>query len=388
MTRHRVATLGRPGPAWPRAVARWGSSATLPVEATTCVSAEELLALVSSTPIGFAIVEAGLPGVDRSLAAQVRRAGAALAVVEGPALRTAAERLEADVILAPDFDADDLSAALRAHARTRARATAPLNGHELGGGEAGELVAVLGAGGTGTSTIAQALATALASRGPTLLADLALDADQHLRHGVTPGHDGVFELADALRHAPPADVRAPTSPQAPGYDLVCGLRRRQEWVALSACVAEQLVEVLRRGHTHVVADLSAELDGRAETGSLDVEERNALARSVVDQAALVVVVGRGTTTGIPRLVRLLAEVERHGVDRRRLRPVVNGVPLRSGRRHPAARATRALLEDLLGDQCPAPVTVPQDRRVEACLREARPLPSRLVSRAATLLDAP
>jgi DNA-binding response OmpR family regulator len=130
MTRHRVATLGRPGPAWPRAVARWGSSATLPLDTTTCVSAEELLALVASAPIGFAIVEAGLPGVDRSLVTEVRRAGAALAVVEGPALRSAVAGLEADVVLPADFDADDLSAALQAHARSRTRRTSASNDRE------------------------------------------------------------------------------------------------------------------------------------------------------------------------------------------------------------------------------------------------------------------
>ena len=116
-----MATLGRPGPAWPRAVARWGSSATLPLDTTTCVSADELRALVASTPIGLAIVEAGMPGVDRVLAAEVRRAGAALAVVDGPALGPAVERLEPDAVLPPEFDADALSAVLRSHARSVGR---------------------------------------------------------------------------------------------------------------------------------------------------------------------------------------------------------------------------------------------------------------------------
>jgi hypothetical protein len=356
------------------------------VDTTTCVSAEELLALVASAPIGFAIVEAGLPGVDRTLSAEVHRAGAALAVVEGPALRSAVEGLEADVVLAPDFDADDLAAALQAHARSRTRTTTGPSGATLDDGDQGELVAVLGTGGSGTSTMAQALATALASRGPTLLADLALDADPHVRHGVVPGHDGVFELAEALRHASPAAVEPPLAAQADGYDLLCGLRRRQEWVALSGNLSEQLVEVLRRARGRVVAEVSAELDGRSETGSLDVEDRNGLARAVVSQAALVVVVGRGTTTGLPRLVRLLTEVERHGVDRRRLRPVVNDVPRSSARRVSAAHAVSALLDELAGDGWPAPLTLPHDRRLESCLREARPLPSRLVARCAAALE--
>ena len=64
-------------------------------------------------------------------------------------------------------------------------------------------------------------------------------------------------------------------------------------------MAEQLVEVVRRERANVVADVSSEVDGRAETGSLDLEDRNALARTVVRQATVVVVVGRGTTTGVP-----------------------------------------------------------------------------------------
>ena len=120
MIRHRVATLGRPGPAWPRAIARWGSGATLPLETTTCVSAEELRALLASaTPVDLAIVEAGLPGVDRVLADAVRRAGAALAVVDGPALDTSGDRLEPDAVLAADFDHDALAAVLQSHARRR-----------------------------------------------------------------------------------------------------------------------------------------------------------------------------------------------------------------------------------------------------------------------------
>ncbi|HYF45964.1 MAG TPA: hypothetical protein VD926_07105, partial [Acidimicrobiales bacterium] len=249
--------------------------------------------------------------------------------------------------------------------------------------ERAELIAVTGPAGAGASTVAQALATALAGRGPTLLADLALDADQHVRHGVRPGTDGVLELAEALRHAPPADVTPPVAPQAVGYDLVCGLRRRQEWVVLGASVTDQLVDVLRRAHRHVVADISPELEGRVETGSLDVEDRNALARTVVRLADTVVVVGRATTTGLPRLVRLCAELDHHGVDRRRVRPVLNVAP----RRTAARRATATLLDDLVGDGWPPAVTLPHDRRVEGRLREAAPLPRRLVDRVGALVPA-
>lgn len=377
--RHRVATLGRPGPAWPRAIARWGSGATLPLDTTTCVSAEELRALLATATVDLAIVEAGLPGVDRVLADAVRRAGAALAVVDGPGLDTTRDRLEPDAILAADFDPDALAAVLQSQARRRP-GRPPGPDPTADPQPLGRLVAVTGPPGVGTSTVAQALAAHHTRRARTLLADLALDADQHLRHGVAPGHDGVFELAEALRHAPPADLVPPTTDLVAGYDLLCGLRRRQEWTALTTVVADQVVEVLRRSHPVVVADVPADLDGRAESGSLDLEERNALARATLPFAAVVVVVGRWTTTGVHRLVRTLVDLTRHGIDHDRLQPVLNDAPISSVRQALARRTMAALLTDADGGPWRAPACLAHDRGVEACVREARPLPARFVRR--------
>jgi hypothetical protein len=389
VTRHRVATLGRPGPAWPRAVARWGSSATLPLDTTTCVSADELRGLVTHTTIDLAIVEAGLPGVDRVLVDEVRRAGAALAVVDGPALASATARLEPDAVLLADFDPDALAAVLRAHARTRSVPSVPtVTGPEPGAAsDPRDLVAVTGPAGGGASTVAQALATHQARLGPVLLADLALDADQHLRHGVRPGHDGVFELADVLRHTPVRAVTAPTVAVAGGYTLLCGLRRRQEWTAVSGSIAEQVVEVLRRSGHRVVADVAPDLDGRAESGSLDLEERNALARAAVAQATTVVVVGRWSTTGVAALIRTLVDLERHGAARDGLLPVLNGAPRSPARRALAARAVLDLLSDVDRGPWLTPRCVGHDRAVERRLREAKPLPRRLVTQVGRLVEA-
>jgi hypothetical protein len=354
------------------------------VEATTCVSAEELRSLVASAPISLAIVEAGLPGVDRALVDEVRRSGTALAVVDGPALAAAVGRLEPDAVLPPDFDHDALAAVLATHLRRRRPVeptTSPVDDVTTA-----RLVAVTGARGTGVSTVAQALATGLAGAGPTLLADLALDADQHVRHGLPPGGDGVFELAEALRHAPPEAVLPPAEPVAGGYDLLCGLRRRREWVTLDDALAGQLVATLRRERAHVVAEVDGELDGQAETGSVDVEERNALARRVVGTADVVAVVGRWSTTGVPRLARLLVEIEAHGVPRARLRPVLNGAPRSSAGRVAAARALQKLLGEGGRGPWPLPIAVGHDRRVERHLREGRGLPNRIVRQAAAVLE--
>ena len=113
--------------------------------------------LVADTTVDLAIVEAGLPGVDRVLADDVRRAGTALAVVTTTRLTPAAERLRPDALLPADFDAEALAAVLHAHARDRATTRPPATvGPDRA--EPGDLVAVTGPGGTGASTVAQALA--------------------------------------------------------------------------------------------------------------------------------------------------------------------------------------------------------------------------------------
>ncbi len=385
MMRARVATLGHPGPSWPRAIARWGSTATLPLEATTCVSAEELRSLITTTVVDLAVVDLGLPGVDRSLADAVRAAGTALAVVDGPALGATAARLDADAVLPADFDADALDTVLRTHRRAR-RPTAVTEPDGSRVDVLGDLIAVTGPGGAGSSTIAQALATALGRAGPTVLADFALEADQHVRHAAAPDGDGLFELAEVLRHRPDDDVAPPLSSQTGGYLLLRGLRRRQEWTALDAHLADRVVRVLRR-HGTVVADLSPDLDGRADTGSADLEDRNGLTRSSIAQAGVVVVVGRGSTTGVHRLVRTLVELGRHGVEPRRVRPVLNQLPGRRPRQALTTAAAARLLRALDDGDWPTPVGIAHEPRVEACVRDGRPLPGRLVRSVATAVQA-
>lgn len=380
MTHHRVATLGRPGPRWPRAVARWSASATLPLDATTCMTAEELRALVAAQPVGLAIVDAGLPGVDRVLAGELRRAGTALAVVDGPGLAAAVAGLEPDAVLADDFDADALAAVLQAQARMRTRDTvstpadAPPSDRPLA-----RLVAVTGAPGVGTSTVAQAAATHLAATADTLLADLALDADQHVRHAVVAGA-GLFDLAEALRHRPARAVEPVTVPTSGGYALLAGLHRRQEWTVLDPDTSARVVDRVRRTREHVVVDVDADLDGRTESGSVDLEERNALARAALPAADLVVVVGRTSTTGVHRLARLLLHLRSHGLAADRLRPVLNQAGPVGGRE--AGRALARLLDRVEPGPWARVGTVAHDRRVEACVRDGRPLPGRFVRRVA------
>jgi energy-coupling factor transporter ATP-binding protein EcfA2 len=384
VTAPRVATLGRPGPTWPRAVARWTASALVPAEVTTCLSPEELRSTVAAGGVAAGLVEVGLPGVDRVLADELHRAGVAVVAVTSPTTCAAAEPLEPDATLTADFGPDDLVAVLRAHARTRARArppSPPAADHELG-----RLVAVTGPPGSGASTVAQALATIAARSGRAVLADLALDADQHLRHGAPPGSDGLFEVVDALRHRRGQEVEPPVLTQAPGYDLLCGLRRRQEWTVLRTTTAAEVIAVLRCRYPVVVADVTPDTDGHADCGSIDLEERNSLALAALGHAAPVVVVGRWSTTGLHRLARTLLDLRHHGVAAGALVPVVNGAPRSRRGRAAACRATARLLHGADPDVAwPAPHVLPHDRRVEPAIREASPLPRGLVDRLAPVL---
>jgi hypothetical protein len=378
VSRAALATLGRPGPAWPRSVARWATNGLVAAEVTTCLSAEELHSILASTALDLVVAEVGVTGVDRVLADEVRRAQVALALVTAGRTTSAAAHLEPDALLEPDFGPERLAAVLRAHARSR---PAPPPSTLADDRPMGRMIVSTGPGGAGASTVAQALATHAARFGRVALADLALDADQHVRHGVDPGCDGVFELADALRHRRGIDLTPPVLHQAPGYDLLCGLRRRQEWTVLTPTTAGDLVDLLLRTYPLVVADVTPEVDGQADTGSTDLEERNALSRAALTRAEVVVVVGRWSTTGVHRLARTLADLVRHGVTAERLAPVLNGAP-RSG-----ARAAQRVLEATASDPGWArPLGLPHDRRVEPALREARPLPRQLVDRVGALLS--
>src|SRR5690606_21768564 len=137
--------------------------------------------LLGARAVSAVLVDAQRTGVDRDLLAAVRDAGAA-AIVVGDDLREwtafgAAAQLPAQ------FTRRELVDALLAHASPISRTELRVEHRAavIDGGWRGALVAVTGPGGAGSSTVAMALAQALASDaqnlGLVLLADLALDAD-------------------------------------------------------------------------------------------------------------------------------------------------------------------------------------------------------------------
>ena len=150
----------------------------------------------------------------------------------------------------------------------------------------GQLFSVCGPGGTGASTLAIALAQGLAADARNgrrvLLADLARRADQAMLHDAQDLGPGVQELVEAHRLGrPEPDEVWRTTFDVPrrGYRLLLGLRRPEAWSALRPRAIDASIVGLRRSFQVVVADVTGDVEGEAEGGSVDVEERNHLARS-------------------------------------------------------------------------------------------------------------
>lgn len=344
--------LARPRAAWFAEVARWTTAGLLPAEFVKCVSAEEVRTRLSSgRPYSALLIDATAAGFDRDLVAAAAAAGTAVvAVADERSGRWSAADLGVAAVLPPDFDAAALLDALSTTAHQVARATLlpPLVGDDAALRWQGRLVTVCGTGGAGTSTVAAALAQAAASDvrngASVVLADLARRADQGVLHDAPDVGPGLQELVEAHRLARPGpgEVRALTF-EVPtrGYRLLLGLRRPSAWSALRPRAVDAALEGLRQAFQVTVAQVDADFEGETEGGSIEVEERNHLARRAAVTADVVVAVGRPGLSGTAALGRLLEEVVAAGVAPSRLLPVIVRAP-----RSPRARAdlARALAE--------------------------------------------
>ena len=373
---------------WFTEVARWATSAALPLEFVKCLSRDETVARLASGRNWSALVVAGThPGLDRDLLALAAQAGCAVLVVDDPRLQRDWLTLGATAVLGDDFGPAELTGALEQHSRpvhdpTARPAPAPARPSPW----RGSLVALTGPGGTGCSTLALALSQALATdarhRGLVLLADLARRADQALLHDARNLVPGLPELVDAHRSGTPEAVeihRLTHEVTAHGYRLLLGLRRPREWAALRPRAFHAALDTLMATHRVVIADCDADLEGEADCGSVEVEERNLMARAVAQRADLVLVVGRPGLTGIHGLCLTIGDLIGHGVPAERIQPVVN----RSSR-SPRARAeiTRTVA-DLVARTTPgaaalpSPVYVAERRGTDDILLDRRPLPDGL-----------
>ncbi len=381
--RYVLLGLARPRSAWFRQVAQWATSAALPAEFLKCVSAEELRArLASGRAFSAALLDGGLPAVDRDLLATVREAGCVPLVVDDGRGRQDWTGLGAVAVLPVDLAREHLLDSLATHAAmvgagevAREDLGAPLSSAWQAG-----VVAVTGTGGSGTSTAAMALAQGLAQdgrSGPVLLADLCRRAEQAMLHDAREVFPGLQELVEAHRggQVDPADVhRATFHVPERGYHLLLGLRRPRYWSSIRPRAFEATFSSLRAAFGTVVCDVDDDLEGEEDGGSIDVEERNLMTRLPVRQADVVVAVGSAGLKGLYSLAGLLAALLAVGVEPERVIPVLNLAP-RPPRQRAALAATLAQLTAGRDgtSRLPSPVFLPR-RRVEEALRDGVALP--------------
>lgn len=355
---------------WFRAVAHWCTAASIPAEFVKCVSVEQVRAsLAGGRPYSAVLVDSGTPGLDLDLIELAGRVGVPVVVVgDGHAGRAAGATAAAALPRA--FGPDQLLDALSSVAariddvvavtdEVLAPVTRP---------SSGRVVAVCGPGGTGASTIAIALAQSMP--GSVLLADLRLHAEQAMLHDAHDVVPGVQELVEAFRSRRDVDPRSLTFdiPER-GYDLLLGLRQSRLWPALRPRSFEAAFDALRSHWTTVVCDTDADVEGERECGSVDVEDRNVMARTVMAQADAVFVVGVPGMKGVYSMVRVVNELVGFGVGAARIVPVVNRAP-----RSPRARAeVSRSLSGLVATPLASPVFVPE-RRVDQFLRDGVRLP--------------
>jgi hypothetical protein len=372
--------------AWFADVSQWATSATIAAEFVKCVSPEEVRArLTSGRAHSALLVDASLAGFDRDLVAAAGSAGTAvIAVVDGRGPAWSQADLGVARILPAGFGHEQLTDALTAAARPVGRADTlpPPLADPAPGPWRSRVVAVGGPGGTGASSVAIALAQGFSADvrygGRVLLADLARCADQAMLHDTGELGPGLQELVEAHRLGAPraAETRSYTfAVPARGYRLLLGLRRPAAWATLRPRATDAAVDALCRAFQLVIADVTADLEGEAEGGSMDVEERNHLGRTAVARADVIVVVGSPGVKGIHSLAGLIRALDDAGAGPRIL-PVVNRTP-----RHPRTRAEiAAALTGLTrgAGAVAAPVWVPE-RRVDDAIRHGTLLPHQFVT---------
>jgi hypothetical protein len=375
---------------WFDAVAQWTTSASIAAEFVKCVSGAEARArLVSGRRYSALLVDAAAPSFDRDLVDLCHSCATPVLLVRnprGPSVDPVDIGVAAELPL--DFGPDALLDVLSAHCRPVREGTSMPPVLDDGDGPAfwqAPLFAVCSPGGTGASTVAIAIASGLARdpalAGRVLLADLARRADQamlHDSHDVGPGVQELVESHRLGRPGPEEILRGTFEVPRRGYQLLLGLRQPEAWTALRPRSIDAALAGLRRTFRTVVADITGDFEGEAEGGSVEVEERNHLARATARQATVCVAVGAPGLKGVHSLAGTISRMGRAGVEADRIVAVINRSP-----RHPRARAesSRALAALLADDgTVPAlagPVYLPE-RKLEDVLRDGSPMPGAIV----------
>jgi hypothetical protein len=135
---------------------------------------------------------------------------------------------------------------------------------------------------------------------------------------------------------------------------------------------------LERTFRVVVCDVDADVEGEDDGGSLDVEERNIMARTAIGHAQVVLTVGHPSLKGLHALVRVVDGLLTFGTPADRILPVFNRAPRSARARAGLTAAWADLTAPLLAAGDPpvalAPPLFLPDRRIEEALRDGTRLP--------------
>ncbi|MBU3702272.1 MAG: hypothetical protein FGM58_09535 [Acidimicrobiia bacterium] len=375
---------------WLAAVGRWATASALPIEFIRCVSVDEVRARLSTDRRHSAVLlDERCVGVDRDLLGAAREAGCAPIIVCGSTPLRDWVGLGAAGTLTEPVDRTTLGAALREHA-------APIDrGHRAvatiaSGTSFGRLVTITGAGGTGTSLTAMALAAHFATIEDVALVDGALDADQALLHDLGDVLPGLPELVDVHRTSTPTTVEVRAAlwhcPDH-GYDVLPGLRRHRDWATMRRRNLAAAIASVRSAYGLVIADVDLDPEGETDTGSADVEDRNALSRTLLGDADVVVVTARPGISGVRRLLRNIVLLDEHGIELERVVPVIIGAPRNTARRSESTRAIVRLLDECRpGSSVATPVMVAIRRDLEPFLHDGAPLPPSVAGSVGAAVD--
>jgi MinD-like ATPase involved in chromosome partitioning or flagellar assembly len=371
--------LARPRAPWLADLTRWANSGALEVDLIRCVSIDEVRARLNSLQSFSALViDENSIGLDRDLLGAATDAGCASLVITSGIARRDWAAVGADRVLDAGFTSEALLSSLRAIAAPSITAEyrpAVVDLVDAGSRPSAPMFAVTGAGGTGTSIIALALAQSLPD---CALVDAALDASLALLIGDVDVVPSLQELVEAHRTGTPSPEeirRTLQSCQRHRISLLPGLRRHRDWTALRPRAIEATIASLRHAFAMVVADIDSDVEGEPETGSFDIADRNALARYIASSADVVVITGRPDLAGLSRIVSTVANFLDLGVEPDRIIPVV----MRSSRCILSVNEIRRSITTLLGEIRPvaeiataAVIEPPKD--LDALLLDGSPLP--------------
>ena len=377
--RYVVLGLAQARSPWFRSVAQWSNSASIPVEFVKCMSPIELRAhLASGRAFSALLVDGALPTLDRDLVDTANEAGCSVIVVDDLRVTRDWTALGASTVINPVFERKDLLDVLVVHASPITRGDV-VPGDEDARPRAGwraKVAMVCGPGGTGASTVSIALAQGLAEDlrygGMVLLADLALHGEQSMLHDARDVVPGVQELVDAHRSGRPPveEIRGFTfDVEERRYQLLLGLRRSRSWAAIRPRAFAAAFDSMTRGWRALVCDTDADLEGEDDGGSVDVEDRHVMARTVSSHADVVFAVGLPGMKGVHSLVRVLGELLDHDVPAERIVPLFNRAAKGGRARAELTSAVASLLHGRpAAARLPSPIFLPE-RRVEEALRD-------------------